>query len=296
MVLGFGFAAYSVVANDSVQTLGTFIASNGGRGWCVLWLGASVVLVVTLVGGWLMNGGDISYGRLDLIPLAEPFRWQHMVAPLALVVLTRFGIPVSTTFLVLSVFASSAVIGEMLVKSFLGYAVAMVSAFVVWRGLGVVLDESSPVVHDRMWTGLQWVTTAVLFSTWLSHDLANIAVYLPRELSFYTLVVCAVVLVSGLGFMFYHRGGRIQRIVLEKTGTRYVRSATIIDFFYALVLLVFREVSNVPMSTTWVFVGLLAGREFAVKRQGQVFPVVAKDFSKMMVGLAVSVVIVWAAG
>ena len=27
-VLGFGFAAYSVVANDSVQTLGTFIASN----------------------------------------------------------------------------------------------------------------------------------------------------------------------------------------------------------------------------------------------------------------------------
>jgi len=219
-----------------------------------------------------------------------------MVAPLALVVLTRFGIPVSTTFLVLSVFASSAVIGEMLVKSFLGYAVAMASAFAVWRGLGVVLDESAPVVHDRMWTGLQWVTTAVLFSTWLSHDLANIAVYLPRELSFYTLVVCAVVLVSGLGFMFYHRGGRIQRIVLEKTGTRYVRSATIIDFFYALVLLVFREVSNVPMSTTWVFVGLLAGREFAVKRQGQVFPVVAKDFSKMMVGLAVSVVIVWAAG
>ena len=296
MVLGFGFAAYSVVANDSVQTLGTFIASNGGRGWFVLWLGASVVLVVTLVGGWLMNGGDISYGRLDLIPLAEPFRWQHMVAPLALVVLTRFGIPVSTTFLVLSVFASSAVIGEMLVKSFLGYAVAMVSAFVVWRGLGVVLDESAPVVRERLWVVLQWVTTAVLWSVWLSHDLANIAVYLPRELSFYTLVVCAVVLVSGLGFMFYHRGGRIQRIVLEKTGTRYVRSATIIDFFYALVLLVFREVSNVPMSTTWVFVGLLAGREFAVKRQGQVFPVVAKDFSKMMVGLAVSVVIVWAAG
>lgn len=296
MVLGFGFAAYSVVANDSVQTLGTFIASNGRRGRFVLWLGASVVLVGTLVVGWWVNGGDVSYGRLDSIPLASDFRWQHAVAPLALVVLTRLGIPVSTTFLVLSVFASSAVIGDMLVKSFLGYAVAMVSAFVAWRGLGVVLDESSPVVHDRMWTGLQWVTTAVLFSTWLSHDLANIAVYLPRELSFYTLVVCAVVLVSGLGFMFYHRGGRIQHIVLEKTGTRYVRSATIIDFCYALVLLVFREVSNVPMSTTWVFVGLLAGREFAVKRQGQVFPVVAKDFSKMMVGLAVSIVIVWAAG
>jgi mannose/fructose/N-acetylgalactosamine-specific phosphotransferase system component IIC len=28
MVIGFTLAAYSVVANDSVQTLGTFIASN----------------------------------------------------------------------------------------------------------------------------------------------------------------------------------------------------------------------------------------------------------------------------
>ena len=31
MALGFLFAAYSVIANDSVQTLGTFIASNKER-------------------------------------------------------------------------------------------------------------------------------------------------------------------------------------------------------------------------------------------------------------------------
>ena len=28
MIIGFTLAAYSVIANDSVQTLGTFIASN----------------------------------------------------------------------------------------------------------------------------------------------------------------------------------------------------------------------------------------------------------------------------
>ena len=27
-IIGFGLAAFSVIANDSVQTLGTFIASN----------------------------------------------------------------------------------------------------------------------------------------------------------------------------------------------------------------------------------------------------------------------------
>ena len=32
-IIGFGLAAYSVIANDSVQTLGTFIAINVPRVW-----------------------------------------------------------------------------------------------------------------------------------------------------------------------------------------------------------------------------------------------------------------------
>ena len=52
------------------------------------------------------------------------------------------------------------------------------------------------------------------------------------------------------------------------------------------------------MSTTWVFVGLLAGRELAIStimknyKFKYVFPIVAKDFGKMMLGLGVSVAIV----
>ena len=36
MWVGFLFAAYAAVANDSIQTLGTFIASNQDRKWWVL--------------------------------------------------------------------------------------------------------------------------------------------------------------------------------------------------------------------------------------------------------------------
>ena len=37
MVIGFLFAGYSVIANDSVQTLGTWIASNNERfNWKVM--------------------------------------------------------------------------------------------------------------------------------------------------------------------------------------------------------------------------------------------------------------------
>ena len=57
--IGFLLAAYSVVANDSVQTLGTFIASNSQKfKWYYLWMAASSVLLFTLWYGWSSNGGD----------------------------------------------------------------------------------------------------------------------------------------------------------------------------------------------------------------------------------------------
>ena len=52
------------------------------------------------------------------------------------------------------------------------------------------------------------------------------------------------------------------------------------------------------MSTTWVFVGLLCGRELAIATMNKeyklryVFPLVGKDFLKMIFGLSVSVGIV----
>ena len=40
-----------------------------------------------------------------------------------------------------------------------------------------------------------------------------------------------------------------KEIVLSKTNTRYVRSATLIDLVYCFVLYYFKEVNNIPMST-----------------------------------------------
>jgi len=64
---------------------------------------------------------------------------------------------------------------------------------------------------------------------------------------------------------------------------------------YALILYYFKEVNDLPMSTTFVFVGLLAGRELALHRgfSKKVFPLIGKDFAKLMVGIIVSVTIVF---
>ena len=102
-----------------------------------------------------------------------------------------------------------------------------------------------------------------------------------------------------LGFIFYSKGGRIQQIVLAKTNTTDIRSATIIDLTYALILLYFKQLNNIPMSTTWVFIGLLAGREIAIRYRlsnkitRAALKDVGMDFAKVTLGLAVSIGLVY---
>ena len=97
-IIGFGLAGYSVIANDSIQTLGTFIASKQKWfKWYTLASAASLVMIVAITWGWYSYDGDISYGRLTRIPFQE-IQWYHAVAPAILLALTRIGIPVSTTF------------------------------------------------------------------------------------------------------------------------------------------------------------------------------------------------------
>jgi len=299
--IGFLLAAYSVIGNDSAQTLGTFISSNNKKvKWYWMWAFASIILTATLLSGWF--AGDIAFGRLESIPLPETFYWYHALAPALLLGLTRFGIPVSTTLLTLSAFSSSLVLEKIIMKSALGYGVAALSAYAIWMLLHQFFNEKEKVRegNKKFWTIAQWLSTGFLWHMWLSHDIANVFVYLPRNDVPLSMMFGVIgVLVIGLGSLFYNRGGKIQEIVLSKSGTRFIRSACLIDLFYALILWYFKIHSSIPMSTTWVFVGLLAGRELAVYRtfnQGKeisvIFPMLVADFLKIMIGLALSVAVV----
>jgi hypothetical protein len=305
MIVGFLLAAYAVVANDSIQTLGTFLASNAQRPWWQLWIFASSILVAVLFYGWWVNGGDPAYGRLEKFPLPSGgVTIIHVLAPFALLLLTRFGVPVSTTFLVLSVFGPGN-IQSMLVKSLMGYAVAFAVAIVVYRF--VVTRVTAYFHHTRdqkiplYWVAIQWLSTAFLWSQWLIQDLANIFVFVPREISGATLVSALLALVAIQGVIFFQQGGSIQHIVTSKTMTHDIRAASIIDFIYAIILMVFKEWSNMPMSTTWVFLGLLAGREIAMSLQlktsslATTWRLITMDAGKAFVGLLVSVIIAYLA-
>ena len=296
-LIGFLFAGYAVIANDSLQTLGTWINSNREVKWYYQWMFASTILAGVIFYGHFT--GDVSYGRLDKIPF-QTVEWYHVMAPLALLFLTRIGIPVSTSFLVLSVFASSFVLEKMLIKSFMGYGVAAVFAYIVWLAVSKFTELKMPNAStNKLWRVGQWMATGWLWITWLQHDHANIAVFLPREHSLLVTTLIVLFYVGVLGWVFREGGGKIQKVVQNKTNTQQVRSATIIDLIYAFTLYFFKELNNIPMSTTFVFVGLLAGRELGIqtwllkpKNLKQVLPMVGRDFLKLLLGIAISLAIV----
>ncbi len=306
--LGFFIAAYAVIANDVIQTLGTFIASNHKRPWWVLWAFASLILAISLIYGWYTHSGDVSYGRLGSIPLPATMHWWYLLAPLALLVITRLGIPVSTTFMILSVFSTGQVIEKMILKSVLGYLVAFVSAMGLYLLIAkkVETKKALRLAHwkgnKKFWITAQWGSTAFLWVQWLIQDFANIYVFLPRHLSSQALVGSLLAILFIMAYIFISKGGRIQEMVNQKANTRNIRSATIIDLSYGLILYLFGTLSTVPMSTTWAFIGILAGREMAISyllrdpELKNTYKVIFKDLAKVNIGLAVSILIAYVIG
>lgn len=358
-LLGFFFAAYAVVGNDALQTLGTFINSNARLHWVWLFLFAGGVLVVTFTYGWIIYDGDPSWQRLSNVKKYPPveIQWYHTLPPLALLIITRFGVPVSTSFMVLTVFAAVDGFTSMLGKSLTGFGLAFAVGLLVYLALTKTLEDYfqrtelnerapfglatiagvliglavyfiPPLINPEFgygfnvvrnlaivgividviaffavrvwgkqayWIILQWVTTGYLWGVWLIQDFANIFVFLPRELSPLEGFTAMFIILVLLGYTFWNSGGPVQKILRSKTAVTDIRSATLIDFIYATLLFFFKEVSDIPMSTTFVFLGLIAGREFGFSLMRKDLSVEKawrlslSDASKAYIGLVISI-------
>ena len=310
MIVGFLLSSYAIVANDAIQTLGTFIAANRQRSWVTLWLFVSGILSIVLLYGWLKSGGDPAYGRLSAFYYDPNIAEQVygplcIIPPLTLLILTRFGLPVSTTFLILTFFAPKNLV-SMVTKSLWGYGLALVVGLITFRLVRGYLQKRQASEHtqlDPWWVPFQWITTAFLWSQWLIQDLANLFIYFPRigvkgeqTLSLSWLLLGLFTMVFMQMLILREGGGKIQEIVDKKSGTSDVREAALINLVYGLVILFFKEYSKMPMSTTWVFLGLLAGREIAykldvIKEDRSTWQMIGGDLLKATAGLIVSVII-----
>lgn len=302
MWVGFLFAAYAAIANDSIQTIGTFIASNQDKKWWVLWIFIGGIFCLTMFYSWFTLDGDVSHGRLaakgfEVAP--TEFHFLQVSAPIFLLILTRLRMPVSTTFILLTSFAASTnAVGKVLAKSMSGYVLAFLLGLIFFTLVARVSKKYFIGKAEPWWTAAQWLTSGSLWAVWLSQDAANIAVYLPRSLGGFQFIAFISIVTVGLGVLLYYKGGRIQKIVTEKSVVTDVRFATLIDLIYCVILFYFKLHSKVPMSTTWVFIGLLAGREIGMSlmKTGSNtilggLKLAAKDVIYALLGLTVSIAI-----
>jgi hypothetical protein len=303
--LGFLLAAYAVVGNDSLQSLGPFLAGNRGRvprPWQALFLCA--VLCTVLLLGWRTGQGDPAWGRLAAVGPPEPFGWPDLLPAVAVLGLTRWGLPVSSSFLLLSAFAPAS-LGGMVLRSLVGYGLAFLIGLLVYGALAWLLERPAAGGEGgtEAWLALQWLATGWLWSQWLIQDLANVYVVLPRRLPASTMGLSLAVLCLGVCLLVALGGGPIQALLSSKRNGGEARSTTLIALVFGLILFGLARVIHTPLSTTWVFLGLLGGREAALTwRLGAatgnsetagagLLPTLTGDLLKAGAGLVISVAV-----
>jgi hypothetical protein len=137
------------------------------------------------------------------------------------------------------------------------------AALLVWGVVEQLLPERLNG-NIGLWEKLQFGSTTLLWGAWIAQDAANIMVFLPRHMPAPVAAGAAFVIFLLFGCLMRIRGGRIQEIVTEHNRVRDLREATAIDLLYALILIGFKAHSPIPMSTTWLFLGILAGREIVL--------------------------------
>ncbi|WFO17962.1 hypothetical protein M601_010450 [Cellulophaga baltica 4] len=207
--------------------------------------------------------------------------------------------------MILSVFSSGQLIEKMILKSIFGYVLAFVAALVLYLIIAKKFESKAAIrLMDKKkqkpyWLVAQWFSTGFLWSQWLIQDFANIFVFLPRQLTISELGIALIVILSIMAYIFNVKGGNIQKIVNQKSNTQHIRSATIIDACYGVLLYLFTILNDVPMSTTWTFVGILAGREIAIKyllekkQLKTTYTLIIKDLAKVNIGLMISILIAY---
>lgn len=128
---------------------------------------------------------------------------------------------------------------------------------------------------------------------WLVQDLANIFVFLPRQLGFFPMLISTLVLYEDLFKLYSAR--RAKRPIFGRPR----RSTS----FFDLCLLCKPFLSRFALSTTWVFLGLLGGREIdrrikerdfeyvlSIQESGTLAKII-NDHCKAAIGVVVSLLI-----
>jgi len=68
------------------------------------------------------------------------------------------------------------------IKSLLGYAAGFGCAIVIYMSTTKIIHKYTKNDPHWAWRIVLWASTCFLWATWLTHDMSNLAVTLPRKI------------------------------------------------------------------------------------------------------------------
>jgi hypothetical protein len=298
-------ASFAIVGNDSPQLIGTHLATRQDEKWYKTLAFVGVIFVVVLGLCWYFYDGEVHFKILDNVSPRNINKY-YLISPAILLFLTHNGIPTSSTFLVLSVFLNKANIMNMLTKTAASYFISFAASAYVFlkilrRYKKYLLSASSNDRYISLWNQLQLASTILLVINWLCFSISNITVFLPRKLSLHDFLLFMFILLYTLASVLSNKSNKMQEILLSKSGANNLKINVLINMLFSAVLFIFKVINNVSIATTFVFLGILAGKEIAIassemdifgRNYKRTILTILRDINKCIFGVGVSLAFV----
>ena len=294
-------SVFSVIENSSFQIFGTFLTSNKNKSVFQIFFFIFAIFLATLSFEWITNSGRLDFDRLANINYSNNIDFRSVLAPILLFFLTYKKIPVSTTFILLSGFATKHTVDSMLTKTATSYLVSFVFGYYIWYRLDKLLNgKISNFDNNKLiaWQNIQIISNIGLIIFWIMSNNSNLVVSLPRTFNIPYFLIYILFCAISIFYVVFSRGGKIQSIINAKNGLDNPKTNSIINIAFSLIILMFQYINTTPVATTWSFVGLLSGRELALSMKSFngvkkiTLIKILRDLSVLIYGLLITLIYV----
>ncbi len=258
---------YFIMVNNSIQTVGFFTASNKQNNKINTFYFLSVVFVVTMLFSWLCYKRELHFLLLNRTRYNPHLSIFLLLLPVIIDILTKLRMPLSAAFLVIPVFSDSGTVKGMVTKTFMSYVLAFVVSFLAWKIIYTLFRGHVRVKKDeqigKVWIFMEYIFTGAVWAMWLTISACNFVVFLLRVFVLKDFILFLFMGILCIYLMVYNGGGEMLKIIEDKSDVD-IKNTTIFNALLSITMLIIRCVSKIPITSTWMFLGTMAGRELAV--------------------------------
>ena len=208
------------------------------------------VFVFVILLSWFFFHKELHFGKLNSIPYDSNINIFHFMSPFLLMYLTSKKVPVSSTLLFATSFSSASILHTILTKTIQIDRFSFLIGFILWKYIYFLLIKKFEKYdwwtrffeanNDTFWLIMQYVSTALLWLSWLFSNLSSVLIFIPREFDVKSLIILFIFAALIIFYLIDNMGGEMQQLIKNKKNTNNVKSATMINIVYGVLIYIFQ--------------------------------------------------------